>query len=324
MYKEIMNNSNLKILRRIMVPQKSNLSVEDYKHFLTIAYAIMKENHPQFIAPDEDINVLELAHLLPEVPETMLAIYVGINDAVCNKGLVTQLLPQHGHNNVFVFDNQIYSGGKDVPSGTIDARKILIGFQPPNETWDKDLTYVMVADPSRTFQSLWQEKGYIDMIPAKFEDFTMLSDFDKSKACIFISSKCFEHPVNKSRQYLKQARQLGEKLVNEFKIPQKISDEFESLVPVILKKGEKLYVATTDFSPCAHGWCNIHPDNQELAVINENSAVPLDLVIAKPPVKQKYSKGLVPPRGSADMTTDWFKRGQMIMRKPLLAGLFEG
>lgn len=30
--------------------------------------------------------MLELAHLIPEIPET---IYVGINDAVCNKGLVT-------------------------------------------------------------------------------------------------------------------------------------------------------------------------------------------------------------------------------------------
>ncbi|OHB55527.1 MAG: hypothetical protein A2Y12_03705 [Planctomycetes bacterium GWF2_42_9] len=311
------------LTRKIVVPDCSAVFNMDYIKFIETAY-MQFSGLPQYFANAEDINSIELAHLIPEVSETMLAIYVGINDAVCNKGLITPLLPQHCHNNVFVFDNQVYSGGNNVPNGTIDAKSILNGFMPANETWNKDWTYVMVADSSRTFQSLWQEKGYIDMIPAKFEDFTMLSDFDKSKACIFISPKCFEHPVNKSRAYLKQSLNLGEKLANDFKIPQKILDEFEGLVPVVLNKGEKLYVATTDFSPCAHGWCNIHPDNQEFAVINEISAVPLDLVIAKPPINPKYSKGLIPPKGSADMTTDWFKRGQMIMRKPLLAGLFKG
>ena len=312
-----------KIKRQINIFDRASCTEQEYREFLTKSYSLLK-NCDNYFASDEDINSLELAHLIPEVPETVLAIYVGINDAVCNKGLVTPLLPQHGHNNVFVFDNQIYSGNNDVPSGTIDAKKVLNGFLPPNGTWNNNWVYVMIADPARTFQSLWQEKGYIDMIPAKFEDFTMLSSFDKSKACIFISKKCFEHQVNKSRPYLKQARQLGEKLVDEFKIPNEISDEFNDLVPVILDKGEKLYVATVDFSPCAHGWCNIHPDNSEMAVINENSAVPLDLVIAKPPVNPKYSHGLIPPKGSADMTTDWFFRGDKIMRNPLLAGLFKG
>ncbi|MEN6384239.1 MAG: hypothetical protein ABFD79_03480 [Phycisphaerales bacterium] len=311
------------IKRRLIVPDNSMVTQAEYKDFLNKAYNLIQLTG-QYFTPDEDVNSLELAHLIPEVSETMLAIYVGINDAVCNKGLVTPLLPQHGHNNVFVYDNEIYSGGNDVPDGTIDVKKILNGFEPPNDTWNKNWTYVMILDPARTFRSLWQEKGYVDMIPAKFEDFTMLGDFNKSKTCVFISPKCFEHPVNKLRPYLNQARQLGEKLACEFKIPEKISDEFEGLVPVVLNKGEKLYVATTDFSPCAHGWCNIHPDNAELAVINENSAVPLDLVIAKPPVNPEYSNGLIPPKGSADMTTDWFFRGDKIMRKPLLTGLFQG
>ncbi|MHB9071825.1 MAG: hypothetical protein ACYC54_15805 [Sedimentisphaerales bacterium] len=313
----------LVLKRNINVLDRCSLTAEEYQEFFAEAFSLMAQT-PQYLTADEDINSLELAHLIPEIPETVIAVYVGINDAVCNKGLVTTLLPQHGHNNVFVFDNQIYSGGNDVPSGTIDAKKVLNGFEPPNNTWNKNWTYVMIADPARKFQSLWQEKGYIDMIPAKFEDFTMLSDFNKSKVCIFVSPKCFEHPVNKSRQYLKQARQLGEKLIGEFKIPQEISDEFNGLVPVVLKKGEKLYVATTDFSPCAHGWCSIHPDNTEMAVINENSAIPLDLVIAKPPITPKYSKGLIPPKGSADMTTDWFYRGTKIVRQPLLQGLFKG
>lgn len=316
-----MSKKSLK--RTINVFDGLSCSKEEYVQFLEKSYDLMAECKTYF-AQDEDINSLELAHLIPFVPETALAIYVGINDAVCNKGLVTALLPQHGHNNVFVFDPQIYSGGDDVPAGTSDARSILSGFEAPNDTWETDWTYVMIKDPSRTFKSLWQEKGYIDMIPAKFEDFTLMTDHNVSKLCTFISPKAFEHPVNASRAYLKDARDRGQAMASEFIIPDAIKDEFDGLVPVVLNQGEKLYVATTDFGPCAHGWCNIHPDNEQLAVVNENSAVPLDLVIAKPAVDPKYAKNLVPPKGSADMTTDWFLRGQQIMRKPLLAGLFKG
>jgi len=102
------------------------------------------------------------------------------------------------------------------------------------------------------------------------------------------------------------------------------NSESSNIFPCISIVESLVCTATTDFGPCAHGWTNIHPDNKHLAVVNENSAVPLDLVIAKPQVNPKYAKGLIPPKGSADMTTDWFKRGQMIMRMPLLEGLFKG
>jgi hypothetical protein len=307
----------------LRIPAGSTMSKQQYVDFLIKAYKLMKEL-PSYLASVEDINCLELAHLIPSIPETVLAIYVGINDAVCNKGLVSPVLPRHGHNNVFVFDPQVYCGGEDVPAGTTDAQKILAGFEPPNQTWDRSWTYVMIEDPSRSFESLWSEKGYIDMIPAKFEDFTMLTDSSKSKLCIFIAAKAFEHPVNKSRLYLKAARARGQKHAVEFRLPEAISDEFDDLEPVMLNQGEKLYVATTDFSPCAHGWNNIHEDNCELAVVNENSAIPLDLVTAKPPVKPKYSKSLIPAKGSADMTTDWFYRSHLVSRLPLLTGLFRG
>ncbi|MBN1391959.1 MAG: hypothetical protein JW947_04055 [Sedimentisphaerales bacterium] len=299
------------------------MSRQQYVNFLIEAYNLIKEI-PSYLAPTEDINCLELAHLIPSVPETVLAIYLGINDAVCNKGLVSPLLPRHGHNNVFVFDPQVYPGGENVPAGTADAGKILAGFEPPNNSWDKSWTYVMIQDPARSFESLWAEKGYIDMIPAKFEDFTMLTDSSKSELCIFIDAKAFEHPVNKSREYLKAARNRGERNASEFHIPDDISDEFDGLAPVMLERGEKLYVATTDFSPCAHGWSNIHKNNSGLAVVNENSAVPLDLVTAKPPVNPEYAKSLTPAKGSADMTTDWFHRGRSVSRIPLLTGLFKG
>jgi hypothetical protein len=233
-------------------------------------------------------------------------------------------LLRHGHNNVFVFDPQVFPGGKGVPSGTIDAQKVLNGFQPPNKTWNKAWTYVMIEDPTRTSQSLWKENGYIDMIPAKFEDFTALTAASDSMVCTWIDAHAFEHPVNKARGYLDDARKRGANLSAQFGIPKGLETEVDGLVPVILDKGEKLYVARTDFGPCAHAWSNIHPQNNNWAVVNENSAVPLDLVTAKPPVNPKYAKGLVPPRGSADMTTDWFYRGTRVMRSPLLAGAVKG
>lgn len=63
---------------------------------------------------------------------------------------------------------------------------------------------------------------------------------------------------------------------------------------------------------------------EEYAVINENSAVPLDLVLRKPPVRPGYSGKLKPPRGSADMTTDWFRQGRGVHRHQILQGAVKG
>jgi hypothetical protein len=310
--------------RKIVVPEGSNSSVQEYQKFLETSYSLLKRHCLYFAEGHEDINHLELAHLVPPVAESVIAIYLGVNDAVCNKGLVCPILVRHGHNNVFVFDPQIYTGGENIPDGTIDAKKIINGFEPPNATWDIDWTYVMISDPARTFQQLWQETGYIDMIPAKFEDFTMFTETRMSKLCIFIDPAAFEHPVNKTRGYLNAARDLGQKMAGEFYFPDALDGETDGLVPVILNKGEKLYLARTDFGPCDHAWSNIHPDNQEYAVVNENSAVPLDLVIAKPPANSAFAADVVPPKGSADMTTDWFYRSALLKREPLLEGTFKG
>jgi hypothetical protein len=309
--------------RKIIVPASSPLSEADYRKFLLRSYRLFSQ-FPQYFAPEETIEALELAHVIPSVPETIISIYVGINDAVCNKGLVTPFLVRHGHNNVFAFDPQAYPGGKDVPSGTVDARGMLTGFEPPNSTWNPEWTYIMIQDPMRTPPSLWNENGYIDMIAAKFEDFTLLSDEKESSICFFIDEKAFDHPVNRGRDYLNEARRRGEKKAYEYTIPKRLEGETEGLSPVIIRRGEKLFVATTDFRPCAHAWSNIHLRNQDYAVVNENSAVPLDLICAKPPVNPKYSAGFIPAKGSADLTTDAFYRGKMVVRQPILQGKVKG
>jgi len=311
------------VARRIEVPEGSPLSVKDYESFLVKACGLISR-FPQYLSEGEGIDSLELAHIIPRVPETLIAIYVGINDAVCNKALVTDFLVRHAHKNVFVFDPEYFGGGDDVPAGTVDARRALNGFEPPNDTWSPGWTYVMIEDPSCTFEDLWHERGYIDMIAAKFEDFTMLSDEAVSRVCFFIDEKAFSHPVNTAREYLSEARKRGDAEAHRFIVPGALEGETDGLVPVILRKGEKLYVANPDFSPCAHAWSNIHPDNKEPAVVNENSAVPLELVVSKPKVDARYGRGLEPAKGSADMTTDWFYRGDMIIRKPLLEGRVKG
>lgn len=310
--------------RKIRIPQGSDLQADDYITFLEQAYSVLKQVPHLLAAEDEDITSLELAHLYPPCRESVLAVYVGINDAVCNKGLVAPFLIRHGHNNVFAFDATVYSGGDDVPSGAIDAACVLPGFETPNETWNPQWTYVMIEDPTRKVESLWSEKGYIDMIPAKFEDFTMVTDTAVSKVCFFIDPEAFEHPVNAARSYLKKARDRGEAMAAEFTTPATLEGETDGLVPVALEQGEKLYVARTDFAPCAHAWSNLHPGNRQYAVINENSAVPLDLVLRKPPVRAEYAGSLKPPRGSADMTTDWFARGRGVHRQPILQGAVRG
>jgi len=307
----------------MLIPELSSLSKDDYLDFLNNSFKLLLQ-YPQYLSSNEGVEVLELAHLFPRVPETLLTIYIGINDAVCNKGLVTPFLPRHAHNNVFAFDSNVYAGQNDVPTGTIDAKAVINGFIPPNESWNKDWTYVMISDPNRTFDSLWYEKGYIDMIPAKFEDFTMVSNHNKSKVCTFIDPEAFKHPVNEGRDYLIAARKRGEQKAQEFSIPDLLKGETINLAPVILNQGEKLYVARPDFQPCDHCWSNIHPDNEGYAVVNENSAVPLNLVIAKPPVEEKYRKNLIPPAGSADNTTDWFFRGKELLRTPIISGHIDG
>ncbi|MHC4264833.1 MAG: hypothetical protein ACYSUK_02750 [Planctomycetota bacterium] len=151
-----------------------------------------------------------------------------------------------------------------------------------------------------------------------------MTDSSKSKVCVFVAAKAFDHPVNSSRTYLKDARSRGEKTAGQFTIPEGMKPHVDGLVPVVLERSEKLFIADPDFGPCPHSWCNLHPDNTEYAVVNENSAVPLQLANAKPPLKPKYAQRLIPPHGSADMTIDCWHQPDRIKRTPLLQGLVKG
>ncbi len=309
--------------RKINVPAGASLNKDEYRAFLEDSASLIA-SHAQYFSPDEGGDSLELAHMIPSIPETVICLYLGINEAVCNKALVTPFLVHHAHKNVFAFDPDVYPGGKDVPDGTVDTRDTLPGFQPPNKSWPEHWTYVMINENDCGYRDLWETRGYIDMIAAKFEDFTVLSSPQESRICFFIDEKAFDHPVNKGRYYLISARKKGDASAHEFKVPEGMEGETKGLVPVILEQGEKIYVATADFSPCPHAWSNIHDENEHFAVVNENSAVPLDLIVRKPVVKKTYASKLIPAKGSADNTTDWFLRGRKIVRTPLLEGLFKG
>ena len=133
------------IERTVQCPSGTCLTVADYERFLHEAFALM-QRHPQYMAPSEDINCIELAHLLPPVRETVIAIYLGINDAACNKGLVSPFLIRHGHNNVFTFAQTSMREARMCLPARWTPRRSYPGFEPPNETWNPDWTYVMISD----------------------------------------------------------------------------------------------------------------------------------------------------------------------------------
>ena len=71
--KKIENQIN----RKIKVPTASDISQQKYFDYLQESYRLMS-HHKQYFPVTEDINSLELAYLIPEVPGTMLAIFVRI------------------------------------------------------------------------------------------------------------------------------------------------------------------------------------------------------------------------------------------------------
>lgn len=66
-------SNKMEIKRQINVFDRSSCTETEYRDFLTTSYNLMSEC-VNYMAPDEDINSLELTHLIPEVPETVLAI----------------------------------------------------------------------------------------------------------------------------------------------------------------------------------------------------------------------------------------------------------
>ena len=140
-------------------------------------------------------------------------------------------------------DPKAWTGGADIPAGTIEVKTILPDFQPPNATWPKSWTYVMIADKSSghrpvSVEAMWKTKGYIDTIPAKFEDFTVLTDSAKTPICAFVDKAVFAHPVNQSRAYLKAARNRGQRMAAEFAVPKGLEGETKGLEPVVLNRGD--------------------------------------------------------------------------------------
>lgn len=308
-------------MRKLVIPLGSTLSEKQYRQFLKHAYSIMWERG--CISSSEDEDALELVHLIPSVPETILALHIGINDSVCTKSIVSPFLPRHAHHTIFAFDPNRYSGGNSVPAGTQDIKTALRGFEPPAAEWSPGWTYVYITDPSRTPRSLWSEGGYIDLIPGKHEDFQLATNPARHPICFFVDKRALEHPVNRQRAYLKDAIRRAERQRTRFEIPRGLEKSIEGLVPVVLEQGERLYIASTDHMPCAHAWSAVPAARDDsLALVYESSAVPAELLYNRPARQKKYAPKLSPPRGSSDMTTDVFF--DKVNRKPLLQGAISG
>ena len=308
-------------MRKIDVPVGSTVSEKLYRKFLKRTYSMMREHG--CIGPKENEDALELAHLIPSVPETVLAIHIGINDSVCTKSLVSRFLPRHAHHTIFAFDPERFSGRGSVPAGMQDIRVVLKGFEPPNKSWSPEWTYVYITDTDRTPQSLWKERGYIDLIPGKHEDFQLATDNVKIPVCFFVDKRALEHPVNQQRTYLKRALRDGERQRDDFKAPFGLEDSVVGLVPVILKRGERLYIASTNHIPCDHAWTALrHNDRETLPLVYESSAVPTELIYNRPARHVRYAARLSPPCGSSDLTTDIFFND--VYRRPILRGSIKG
>ena len=86
-------------MRKLVIPLGSTLSEKQYRQFLKHAYSIMWERG--CISSSEDEDALELVHLIPSVPETILALHIGINDSVCTKSIVSPFLPRRAHHTIF-------------------------------------------------------------------------------------------------------------------------------------------------------------------------------------------------------------------------------
>ena len=78
--------NGLQHTREITIPVDSRMTVDQYRTFLVDAHKTMSTFG--VFAPSEGVNTLELAHLVPSIPESSLAIFVGINDAICRKVLL--------------------------------------------------------------------------------------------------------------------------------------------------------------------------------------------------------------------------------------------
>ena len=65
--------------RTIVIPKGSNTSVQEYQNFLDTSYSLLKRHCLYFADGHEDINDLELSHLIPPVAESVLAIYTAFD-----------------------------------------------------------------------------------------------------------------------------------------------------------------------------------------------------------------------------------------------------
>lgn len=284
--------------RRITIPVESTLTAGAYERFLVASAKAMQATG--LMPLSQGIKELELAHLIPRYADSVLAAYVWRNTPWAEKLLRAEALVVHSHNNVLVLEK-----GAKIPEGCVDARKMINGFRPPTKEWKNEWIYAIILEGT-PLKELFKTPGFIDIIPAKTEQFTMLSETG-ARVLLWVAESTLDNRANDNKSILK-ARRRGEVLTNRSCASPTLEGK-EDLVPVVLLRGERLTIPPGSL----HGWEEI--DGAPGIVMEISMAAPI-------PGKPKSSGLLVP--GSADLTTDVFVLHKLVFREPLLESIERG
>jgi len=314
--------------REIVIPNQSDLRVRDFRHFMIESVEAMHESRAMPKA--HGINDLELALLVPQNPDSLLAAYVWRNTPWATKLLRAPVLLVHAHTNVVVLEE-----GAQIPEGCVDARTLINGFSPPTDKWPENWTYALHIGEN-PIQELFAADGFLDVIPAKREEFKVLTPNNEGRVLMWVEERTFQDPDNRI-DYMAAARNRGEKAASKTSNSPTLKG-YNELVPVLLRLAETLTIPPghrhaweetdrIDLEGAVRRTLRYRGEQEQIRTVkgqNESNwnFLTLAVVIQETSLSERIrgkpeGTGLAVP-GSADMTTDVFVLADQVYRAPLL------
>lgn len=243
-----------------------------------------------WLPEDVEHDEIAVAHLVPKEPRTVLGVHVGMNGTICQKLLDVDVLIRHQHKDVYVFREGII----DDLEGTVDPRQIINGFEAP-EGLQNGYDFRMIVDATKvTPRDLQEFDGYLGTVPAKGEDFVMLSRPELCRGVILAPRSVVQHPGNNGRRYLQRAMTDGDSILRRYcDVPDSLGCELEGLTPFALGYRERLFIP---------------PDTPHFGIRAEGckGRLLLEEVSAPPNSILTIDGKTIHVKGSADLTTDAF------------------